>query len=506
MRQDKLHIRDNDSMPDACITLSLPALLQIENDTALLDYRCADTGILLWPHLRTVFYRMALADFFYSAPLTGESSAIVPRSRIAAYLTRAVWRNAISHASGNSTAEVCLVSSSVGHQMSEGKVFNRLSDYFALQLPIRSVTVEEHFEWQWRQTRHNKQVIFHAPLQVTNAIGSRLVLGARHRAMAREMVKFVSERGERLLGWRPGPQREATLIKLAARKLAGMPQQMGSYEALLRKIRPKIALILGASYGPASTLIMAARANGIVTAEFQHGAIAPGHDGYNFAPALCNSEAYRLSLPEHFLSYGRWWNGSINAPMNMVSIGNPHRDQKIARNINASDAGNTVLLLSDGIDFQQYLQLAREIEGPLAELGMRVMIRPHPIERSAISKKYGTNIGKTIGLDQHDDLYASLGSCYAVVSELSTGLFEAAGIARRLFVWDTPKARFCFPTLPFTGFSSADALIQLLNQDGAGELTPDMVDAFWAKNWQANYSAFLEKHIGVTLSMKANDV
>lgn len=504
--REKLKVLGNTSMPDACASLTLPALLQIEDDIALLDYRCADTGILLWPHMRTVFYRMALSDFLYGAPLTGGSGAVVPRRRIAAYFMRAVWSNAISHASGKSVAEVCLVSSSVGHQMREGKIFNRLSDYFAVQHPSRSVTVEEHFEWQWQNKRHNEQVLLHAPLQVINHIGSRLVLRACHRATAREMVNFVSERGERLLGWRPGPQREAELINMAARKLAGIPQQMHSYEAMLRKIQPKIVLVLGASYGPASTLIMAARARGIVSAEFQHGAIAPGHDGYNFAPSLCNSKAYQQSLPEHFLSYGKWWHGGINSPINMVAIGNPHRDQQIAHSTDISGTGKDVLLLSDGIDFQLYLQLAREIAEPLAALGLRVIIRPHPMERSAIRSMYGTRIDETVGLDPHEDLYASLRSCHAVVSELSTGLFEAAGIARKLFVWDTPKARFCFPTLPFAGFRSAEALIQLLKLDGEGELSPEMVEAFWASDWQVNYNAFLERHAGITLSTKAASV
>lgn len=504
--REKIKIAGKLSMPDACVSLTLPALLQIEDDIALLDYRCADTGILLWPHLRTMFYRMALADFLYGAPLTSGSGAVVPRSRIAAYIMRAVWSNAISHAMGKSVAEVCLVTSSVGHQTREGRVFNRLSDYFAEQHQAPSVTVEEHFEWQWQSKRHNEQVLLHAPLQVLNSVGSRLVLRSRHRATAREMVTFVSERGERLIGWRPGPQREAALINMAARKLAGMPQQMRSYEALLRKIQPKIVLILGASFGPASTLIMAARASGIVSAEFQHGAIAPGHDGYNFAPSLCNCKTYQQSLPEHFLSYGKWWHGGINSPINMVAIGNPHRDQQIAHSTKISAGGKNVLLLSDGIDFHLYLQLAREIAEPLGAMGLRVMIRPHPIERSAIRSKYGTRIDETVGLDPHEDLYASLRSCHAVVSELSTGLFEAAGIARKLFVWDTPKARFCFPTLPFAGFSSAEALIQLLKMDGAGELSLEMVEAFWASNWQVNYSAFLERHAGITLSTKAADV
>lgn len=493
-------------MSDDCAALTLPALLQVEDESALLDYACADTGILLWPHLRTVFYRMALADFLYGAPLTGGSRTAVPLSRIAAYFIRAIWHNSVSHAMGRSAADVCLISSSVGHQIRQGRVFNRLSDHFAMQHTARSITIEEHFEWQWQQQRHNDRVLLHAPLQVANTIGSRLALRSRHRAIASELVAFVSERAENLLGWRPGPKREAALIDLAMRKLAGMPQQILSYDKILKKIQPKVILVLGASYGPASTLIVAARMRGIVTAEFQHGAIAPGHDGYNFAPTMRNSKQYQCSLPEHFLSYGAWWNGTINAPINMVAIGNPHRDQHLLRSTNGTECRRSVLLLSDGIDFDLYLQLAREITAPLAAQGLRVMIRPHPVERSAIKIKYGQCIDASIELDLRDDLYASLRNSYAVVSELSTGLFEAVGIAHKLFVWDTPKARFCFPTLPFDGFTSADTLIQLLQQDGAGELSAAQVEAFWATNWEANYREFLEANCGVTMSMESTHV
>ncbi|MEN3030993.1 hypothetical protein [Chromobacterium amazonense] len=486
--------------------LTLPALLEVEDDNTLLNYACADTGVLLWPHLRTVFYRMALADFLYGAPLTGGSTTAIPRSRIVAYFIRAIWHNALSHAMGRSAAEVCLISSSVGHQIHDGRVFNRLSDYFAMQCAVRAITIEEHFEWQWQNQRHNNRIFLHAPLQAANAIGSRLALRSRHQSIASELITFVSERAEKLLGWRPGPKREAALIDLAMRKLAGMPQQMRSYDKILKKINPKVILILGASYGPASTLIMAARMRGIVTAEFQHGAIAPGHDAYNFSPNICKSKEYRFSLPEYFLSYGTWWNSTINAPINMVAIGNPHREQHLLRSASGMQCRRAVLLLSDGIDFNLYLQLAREIAPPLATRGLRVMIRPHPIERSSIKIKYGQHIDASVELDFQDDLYASLRNSYAVVSELSTGLFEAAGIAHKLFVWDTPKARFCYPTLPFEGFTSADTLIQLLTQDGAGELSAAQVDAFWAAGWQGNYRNFLEKHAGITMSTEIDHV
>ena len=50
---------------------------------------------------------------------------------------------------------------------------------------------------------------------------------------------------------------------------------------------------------------------------------------------------------------------------------------------------DTVLVLSDGIDFPLYLALAQGIAPAARSLGWRVVLRPHPLERTAVAAQYG---------------------------------------------------------------------------------------------------------------------
>jgi hypothetical protein len=475
----------------AAPSITLAQLLVTEDDAAILDFVCPKTGILLWPHIRTVYLRMAMSDFLYGTPLDGSVSKGVPATRALTTFGRSVLRNMLFSLGGHGRADVCLLSTGIGNQAVDGKLLNRLSDHFALAHPGETITVEDHFHWRWPFPRHNERVMLHAPIQAWNAIDAKLRVDDAHLRQAGRLIGVVVDRGTRLLGWRPGPQREHRLVTMLARKIAGMPRQLLSYQRLLHRIRPGVVLIVGGCYGPSATLIRAARDLGVVTAEYQHGTISAGHDGYNFAPTIRASRAYRESLPEHFLSYGTWWNDRINAPVRMRAVGNPHRDFRLDRLDGNHKPKRDLLILGDGTEFGLYLELARQLAPEAKRKDLRIVIRPHPLERASVVERYGNRIDDTIAVDENADLYASLITAHAVVSELSTGLFEAAGIADKLFMWDTPKARFGFPTFPFQSFACPDHLTSLIESDTAGRLPTSEVEAIWAGGWQRNYTDFL---------------
>lgn len=479
--------------------ISLAELLLVEDDPAVLDFCCSETGIVLWTSVRTVFLRMAMSDFLYGTPLDGSVSKGVSTRRAMTTLSRSVLHNIGLSLTGQIRADVCLMSSGVGNQSVDGKLLNRLSDHFALARSSQTITVEEHFQWIWPEPRHNGRVLMHAPLQTMNAVSAKLSVRDVHVRQATRLIEFVSQRAARFLNWRPGFARENLLIAMLAKKIAGMAIQTRNYETMFHRIRPKVVLTLAGCYGPAAALITVAKSMGIITAEYQHGTISSGHDGYNFSPTLRDSSALRSTLPEHFLSYGAWWNDRINAPVNMHTIGNPNRDfrlAQLARSAAMMQSKDQILVLSDGTEFGVYLDLARKLEPGATRKGLKVVIRPHPLERSVAASINAAEYGNVM-VDSKDDLYMSLVSAHAVVSELSTGLFEAVGLAEKLFVWDTPKARFGFPTFPFQPFGSAAELTQLLEDDSVGRLPLSQADAIWAPGWQKNYEDFLRSCAGL---------
>lgn len=473
--------------------LTLDDLLQIEDDALVPELQCPVTGIPLWSQVRVHFIRMAMTDLLYGTTLTGTSNSKVPRSRAVSFMSRALLRNAGMRLSGSSRADICLMTDGIANQWREGRRFNRLTDYFVSCHPQRTLTVEDHFEWRWPLPHGPGRVYFHTPQQALTAIVGRFRVKSAHTEQARGLIDFVSRRARQYCGWVAGPERERKLVDMLASKAAALPFQFASYQRLLERVRPKVLMANVACYGAAAAVVMAAANRaGVTTAEFQHGAISGGHDGYNFAPALRNRAGYRDTLPKHFLIYGSWWGEQVNVPVNRIIIGNPHREETLARGVALAGNKQDVLLLSDGVEFSKYLQLAQRIEPVVARRGLRVVLRPHPLERTQVKDRYGTGVG-AVAIDANIDLYASLQTSHAVISELSTGLFEAVGLADKFFMWDTAKARFGYPEHPFQSFAEPDALRELLADERSGQLKVPR-EAIWAPAWRDRYLAFIGQH------------
>ncbi len=468
-------------------SLALADILQVEDDPAVLGIACPETGIPLWTMLRIPMLRSIMSDALYATPMVGAPAA-VPKAKAAATMGRALLHNAV-HAR-RARADVLLMATGVGNLQRDGRWFNRLSDHFVSALPAQTLVVEDFFNWRWPFPRHNPRVLFSAPTQAAAALHAAATCDAADRQRAAQLIDLVAERARRTLGWQLSPARAASLQHWLARKAAATPWLYQRHRAMLQALAPRVLIKEEACYGPSAVLIRAARDLGIATAEYQHGAISGGHDAYNVAPALRDSAACRSTLPEHLLAYGPWWVEQIDIPVRGVAIGNPHRSAQLARAASTSGAARDVLVLGDGIETLLYMSLAERLAARLAGR-FQVVFRPHPLEREAVLAKYGAPGASAVRIDPHVDLYDALRGAHAVVSELSTGLFEAVGLVDHIFIWDTPKSRFTFPRHPFAAFQDADHLAMQLEKNTASAWNADEVARIWQPDWRTQYLRFL---------------
>ena len=469
--------------------LTLRDLLIVEDDPALVDFRCHATELPLWPQVRVALFRMMMSDLLYGVRLTGASNAAKSWTKAATTMVRSVAHNMQQQRIHGVRATLCITAEGVADQWIEGQWFNRLSDHFVSLNPEDSLVLADHFEWRWPFPRRHDRLMLHAPWQATNAVLGRIRVSSVHERQASELIKLVTDRALQHLGWILDAQRFNALAHMLARKAASMPWQYGAYTKLLSRIRPKLLMVGAGCYGPSACLIAAAKSLGIHTAEYQHGAISAGHDAYNFAPSIRESTVYQRTLPDHFLGYGEWWIEQINSPIKKWAIGNPHREERLGKlNAQALDQKN-ILILSDGIEFNLYLNLARNLGKRAKSLGLRIVLRPHPLERTRAMQMTDLD---GIQIDTNADIYQSFKTAHTVVSEVSTGLFEAVGIAKNILIWDTPKSRFGYPNHPFKTFQSADSLIDILGQaDCTTHKNPIESERIWRKNWKSNFQRFL---------------
>ncbi|MBN1936536.1 MAG: hypothetical protein JW934_17875, partial [Anaerolineae bacterium] len=274
---------------------------------------------------------------------------------------------------------------------------------------------------------------------------------------------------------------------------ATLKLQLYIYKKVYQRLNPQLIFFDNGHYGGMGHLIRLAKEMGIKTAEMQHGMTSAGYDAYNFAPILLESQAYQLHTPDYFLAYGQWWAEQIRVSAQVVIIGNPHYDTMCRRWKNGSKIKNKILLLSDGIRFAHYLEMAQKIKAALPSI-FEIVVRPHPMERATALQTYGATF-EGIQIDDSDNLYQRLAESYAVIGEISTALFEAVGLAEKVFSFTNPRTLFVLPDNPFEQFETVTQLVdQLLVNDGKIHLD---IESIWADNWESRYRDFITHRIGI---------
>lgn len=479
-------------------TLTLADILRIEDCPEILALRCPDTGIPLWTTIRLAFVRLIMGDLLYGSDLVGNGGArgalggASPLGKLSV-VGKAFVHNAVRLARPQPNFPVIIMATGVRLEKREGKYFNCLSDYFVSAAPAQTLAIEELFGTQWPFPRQHNAVLLQTPLRVDGVVRGRLRAGAFH-AQAQALVELACQRAQALIGWQPSAQRRRWLEAYCASASGSLLPRYRKYRAVFSKAGARIVIKEEACYGGAdnAAAMLAARHLNIVTAEYQHGAITTGHDAYNYAPAIIANAEYRKIIPDYLLTYGVWWGLQMNSPVEVVAVGNPHRSATLEGAPFADGRRRRILVLGDGMSTGLYEALCARLTAALAG-AVEVVFRPHPLERAAVSASHPTGLFGNARIDSNPDIYQSFREAGTVISEVSTGLFEAIGLVPRIFIWDTAKARFSVPSHGFQGFSDADELVRLMGDDAAGQVSREQAESLWAPCWQQNYLEFLEK-------------
>ena len=471
---------------------SLFDILAIEDDPAILEFHCPRTRLPLWPLVRLYFLRLVISDKFYKeTPLINTSRSALPAARMTKTLARTAWWQLTTKQA--QTANILIRATGAGLQQNNGLFFNRLCDHFVAQRPQDTLVLEDYFDWQWPHPRQFDRVLYNTPWRMIDKIKTKFVLDQAQRTIVASMVTWLRQRSCNRLGWEISDDQLTWFQAHAHHAIAAAPIWYERYSRLLIKKQIKLLIAEEASYGGwLVCLIKAAKDLGIPTAEYQHGMVSAGHDAYNYAPALLATGQLRQCLPDFFLTYGSWWSEQINLPTQSIVVGNPHRASVLQAKKHSASAQRDILILGDGRETDVHLRLAQTL-ADAAPSPLRVVFRPHPHERHKFRSGTPPISTEFVHIDTHEDIYDSFRQADTVISELSTGLFEAAGIVKRVFVWETEKSKFALPSHPFYGFSTAQQAAQLLNSSSLHSECNSLGESIWASDWQSRYAAFLQR-------------
>ena len=466
---------------------TLQDLLDVENDSFFAVCACPSTGILAWPTIRNAFFRMIMSDWLSPSQPLMDASRKPAMFDVAKVAVRAAVHN-FTYAPQRSS--VMILATGAGSLEHNDFSRNRYTLYFSQALGGDAWSIEGLFDYEWPLPREGGRLSFSLPGLAAIALFSRIAVSSAVRRIAEDLVDLATSRANRLLGWQLDDARRKSLVTCCTRQIAGYPLKRKWQMRWLEKVKPRLLLVEEGCYGHMAVFNATSREYGVIVAEFQHGLVTGGHDVYNVAPALEQSEAYRRTLPDYFLGYGAWWNRQFNAPMRKVVIGNPHRTAFMDMQVSVKKEQGMILVLGDGFETDSHLDFCRELASLLPS-DFKVVFRPHPMERSRVFAST-PGVGQGFQIDQEPDIYPSLAKADVAVAELSTGLFEAVGLARRIFVWNTPKSRFSLPNHPFASFDAVTDLARMIQGDsGAGVVSGGASEEIWASGWQGRFRGFI---------------
>lgn len=457
----------------------------------LLEYRFSFQDMLMWPFIRWTFMSSALErNFGFST--TNAPAPIMSGAAKAAYLF-SVWKHRPT--AGLRPFDVLWFTSAIGVVVQKaGKWFGRVNDYLVALHPEGSLVIENSHEKKFKLPRAVPHIRFHDYLRVRAAALAKLSGGASDSDRKRigELIGRIRRTSPIPLEDTLYASMESALIALAAK----LPHLHSGYARLFRETRPKILFLEDASYGGQSYLIKWAKQAGIKTAEFQHGVVVPAHLAYNFGEAAFEPP-YREYLPDFLLTHGAFWSGNARMPAAKVEIGNPHFSTKLEESAkNAPGPVKRRLLIVSQADVTEWLvRLTLEIAAAAPDLN--IVFRLHPAE-AAFEDRYRSLQGVSgITISKSGDIYELIHSSEWIVGVSSTVLFEAAGLRKPVFVYDTPQAALYIPRNFGTWFRDVPDLLALISASGAEAAGSDRI---WAGNWADNFRRFLKRETGLEIA------
>ncbi|TSB02038.1 hypothetical protein [Sphingorhabdus contaminans] len=463
-------------------------LLAVENDPDLLAFNCPTTDIPAWAFIRLAFIRTIIGKVFYERPIMGANFTQRGYPRKARYLIRSLWHNVTSQPK---QAQVCFLTTGLGNYAELDCTRDRLASSLAEASPKQSLIFQGHGNWTWPKNFAPTNTLYNTPSKVRAHALGWCRTSKQHRDLALTVIAMAALRARTIIGFDLSDEEVNTLAAMLSHRLATYPQIVDYYYRWFLKREIRLLMLEDGCLGSNMIgVIQAARMAKVVTAEYQHGMISSGHDGYNIGDHVIAHTGFRQTLPHYMLTYGKWWNAQFNMPVAKIAVGNPHFAESLKRTYEPADKSD-ILILGDGFDTQSYISLANDIRNN-SEIGAkRVLFRPHPIERERLQS---INLPQGVEIDSNPNIYHTLSRSLFVISELSTGLFEAAAMGCKPLMWSTPKSRFALPDPPFPSFLSFNELGSILataqNQKHSNSV---QYTEFFELDWISNFTKFVEE-------------
>ena len=468
-------------------------LLSLEIEE-LLDYRFTEYNFLIWP-----FIRKYILETIY-LKITNSSISSAHREKLNLFENISYLYNTLKYSPFRySNFQIVFIVTQIAVTLKEdGKFFNRLHDYFALEYPKSSLIIEKSERRKYKLPRYFANIAFDDCMYIKPFIKSIFVKPRLHDVInIRKFVETLKVVFKNYLNANDLKIIYNYLLKYAV--LA--PLLYRNYSKLFKKLKPHLIILYAASRGrEKGCIVKAARELNIRVAEFQHGVITPSQPMYNYSECIFNSLEYIEYLPHYLLTWGDFWNNNMRHPSNKITIGNPYfvsklEEYKKIKNLKLHTK-KVILIVSQGTITKTFVELTEELSKKLNDKEYKIIYKLHPGEVPFKERYESLYALSNVEISESDDIYHLFFYSDYIVGCYSTVMYEALGFKKPIFILDNQWSREYIPEGIGFWFKNVDELYELLRQDKTMKtVTDEDTGYYWEMNWRKKYREFIENEI-----------
>lgn len=371
-------------------------------------------------------------------------------------------------------------------KLENGKYFNRVTDYFHLCHNQNSVLIESTSNKSQLLPRFHNQVYSSFFIDII----TQFILFINRRKVLIQSCE-IDNLYDEVTNKINLKINKSNFKRIVKNNVLKYNYSYNIYFYFFQIKKPKLIFVEDGSYGNKSYIIRAAKKLKIPTVEIQHGFINENHIAYNFGTNIIDDIEFKSYFPDYFLLYGQFWSNMINHLSIKISIGNPYLEEKI-KEVGVYEQINSILFLSSGVTKNESISFLLNLIKVLKYKETKIIFRPHPLERNNVTTNYKILFENGVELDTNNDLYMSIRNSKIIIGEITTALFEAAALKKKIFLFNSSYTKTYNNKLITFKVIDEDNLNQILNNDQIENVD---FDYYWEKDWEVKYRNFITPYL-----------
>jgi hypothetical protein len=453
----------------------------LENDKSLLKFKFQNNSVIIWPLIRHDIITQINNEL-------NSLDYIASNKTIKIYdILKTLFFSVIKCPLFIKKSKIIFFNSGITNiKLENGIYFNRVTDYFHLCHNQNSVLIESTSNKSQLLPRFHQQVYSSFFFDIITQF--ILFINRKKQLIQSCEIDTLYDQVTSKINFKINKNNFKRIVN---NNILKYHYSYNLYIYFFKIKKPKLLFVEDGSYGNKSYIIRAAKKLKIPTVEIQHGFISENHIAYNFGTKIIDEIEFKSYFPDYILLYGQFWSNMINHLSTKISIGNPYLEEKI-KEIGIYKQMNSILFLSSGVTKNESISFLLNLMAVLKYKKTKIIFRPHPLEKNNAKNNYKELFENGIELDTNNDLYMSIRNSNIIIGEITTALFEAAALKKKIYLFNSSYTKL---------YNNKSITFQVIDEHNIHHILineykeNDDSDYYWEKDWEVKYRNFIRPYL-----------